>query len=330
MGALQSTDDNVLPWEDEALALWGFHVLKLKPNSPAELAGLTPYFDIILAVNGQTSFKTIQEFAKYISQYLDQEVTLSVLSLRTRSLRELKLFPRLGWSSNPKDGLLGCSVRFSSVERALESVWRILDITPQSPAERAGLQSNTDYVIGCEYRNLENENDLYELVQEHEDKLLSLLVYNSVWNTCREVVIIPKLDWGGEGLLGCGVGYGLLHRIPCQVDEPTLKPQNQIFPEVTAPAPSGLDKTQDSPVYQTATLSKPDDTPITKVEESLQNISLESNPEISLATDSSVPQQIEAVEKIAADENTSNIPSELEVVPEPVAELPSTIEESNS
>ena len=33
-------------------------------------------------------------------------------------------------------------------------------------------------------------------------------------STLREVVLVPNRMWGGEGLLGCGVGFGLLHRIP--------------------------------------------------------------------------------------------------------------------
>jgi hypothetical protein len=35
--------------------------------------------------------------------------------------------------------------------------------------------------------------------------------------------VVPNRDWGtGDSLLGCGVGYGLLHRIP--------KPQDRVLP----------------------------------------------------------------------------------------------------
>jgi len=37
-------------------------------------------------------------------------------------------------------------------------------------------------------------------------------IYSSI---IREVFLVPNRQWG-EGLLGCGVGYGLLHRIPSQ------------------------------------------------------------------------------------------------------------------
>ncbi|KAI9298394.1 hypothetical protein K502DRAFT_327423 [Neoconidiobolus thromboides FSU 785] len=188
----------------------GFHVLKVKPNSPAEKAGLNPYFDFIVSINDQTTITTLKDFAIYISRFANQDVKLSVFSLKTRSIRELILNPTNTWSPNPKDGLLGCS-----------------DIHPRSPADRAGLQAHSDYIVGCEYRSLEDENDFYDLIEEHEGKLLSLLVYNQVWDNCREVVILPKRDWGGEGLLGCGVASGLLHRVPIKLPEQQDENLNQ-------------------------------------------------------------------------------------------------------
>ena len=29
-----------------------------------------------------------------------------------------------------------------------------------------------------------------------------------------QVMLTPNTEWGGEGSLGCGIGYGYLHRIP--------------------------------------------------------------------------------------------------------------------
>jgi GRASP55/65 PDZ-like domain len=54
-------------------------------------------------------------------------------------------------------------------------------------------------------------------------------------STLREVVLVPNRKWGGEGLLGCGVGYGLLHRIPPQPMNPeamdTILKQNLPYDE---------------------------------------------------------------------------------------------------
>lgn len=52
------------------------------------------------------------------------------------------------------------------------------------------------------------------MIEAHESRTLKLYVYNINDDTCREVVITPNNHWGGEGSLGCGIGYGYLHRIP--------------------------------------------------------------------------------------------------------------------
>ena len=50
-----------------------------------------------------------------------------------------------------------------------------------------------------------------------------------------QVLLIPNSDWGGEGSLGCGIGYGYLHRIPeCHV--PSRDP---VDPEIVFGLPDG-------------------------------------------------------------------------------------------
>lgn len=34
----------------------------------------------------------------------------------------------------------------------------------------------------------------------------------------REITLTPNVGWGGEGSLGCGIGYGYLHRIPIRTE----------------------------------------------------------------------------------------------------------------
>lgn len=87
------------------------------------------------------------------------------------------------------------------------------DVHPSSPAELAGLESFTDYIIGADSILHESE-DLFTLIESHEDRPLKMYVYNTENDTCREVTIKPFSKWGGEGSLGCGIGYGYLHRIP--------------------------------------------------------------------------------------------------------------------
>ena len=42
------------------------------------------------------------------------------------------------------------SIRFCSFENVSDNIWHILEVYPNSPADKAGLCSNTDYIIGYE------------------------------------------------------------------------------------------------------------------------------------------------------------------------------------
>eukprot|EP00117_Sycon_ciliatum_P033821 scpid57637/ scgid25941/ Golgi reassembly-stacking protein 2; Golgi phosphoprotein 6; Golgi reassembly-stacking protein of 55 kDa; p59 len=57
-------------------------------------------------------------------------------------------------------------------------------------------------------------DDICSLVENHDGKPLKLYVYSTVTDACREVTVTPNSNWGGEGMLGCDIGYGYLHRIP--------------------------------------------------------------------------------------------------------------------
>ncbi|KAM3822801.1 Golgi reassembly-stacking protein 1 isoform 1-T1 [Vipera latastei] len=90
-----------------------------------------------------------------------------------------------------------------------------VDVEPASPAALAGLKPHSDYIIGSD-QILHESEDFFSLIDSHEGKPLKLVVYNTEMDACREVFVTPNGAWGGEGSLGCGIGYGYLHRIPTQ------------------------------------------------------------------------------------------------------------------
>ncbi|CAG8718563.1 2795_t:CDS:2, partial [Cetraspora pellucida] len=167
---------------------YGYHVLRVKENSPAHTAGIEPFFDYIVGINGiplDTETSVLQE---QLLSNVDKEVILLIYSTKEQEYREVSLTPSKTWTDSSEDGLI--------------------DIAPDSPAEMAGLVPSTDYVIGTPHKALRSENDFYELIEAHLGKPLRLYVYNADFDVCREVIIVPNHEWGGEGSLGCGVGYG--------------------------------------------------------------------------------------------------------------------------
>lgn len=117
-------------------------------------------------------------------------------------------------------------------------VWRILNTHHGSPAFQAQLVPYSDYIIGCDSTYSDDidgkgllakggeallsrtvmsyYNQHYSASQE-DDVPITLYVYNHDYDILRPVTVNLSRSWGtghNRGILGCDVGYGLLHRIP--------------------------------------------------------------------------------------------------------------------
>lgn len=110
-----------------------------------------------------------------------------------------------------------------------EDVWHILDVAPNSPADLAGLLPYGDYIIGSPEGLLKGESGLGELVDDYLQQPLRLYVYNHEYDVTRLLTIEPSRSWGGQGALGCTLGYGALHRIPAPLEEPPQGPGETLF-----------------------------------------------------------------------------------------------------
>ncbi|KAK1171979.1 Golgi reassembly-stacking protein 1-like [Acipenser oxyrinchus oxyrinchus] len=212
----------------------GYHVHGVQEGSPAEKAGLEPFFDFIVAMGHTRLNKENDTLKDLLKANVEKPVKLEVYSIKAMKVRELEVVPSNMWGGQ---GLLGASVRFCSFQGASEHVWHVLDIDPNSPASLAGLRAHTDYIVGAD-QVIQDSEDFFSLVESHEGKPLKLLVYNTETDLCREVVVTPNGAWGGEGSLGCGIGYGYLHRIPSLPVTPKtveVKPPSPV-PEEGTPA----------------------------------------------------------------------------------------------
>lgn len=204
----------------------GYHVLRVQDGSPGQKAGLESFFDFIVSI-GKTRLDQDNDTLKEILKAgVDKELSITVYNSKTQSVRQTTIIPSMTWGGH---GLLGVSIRFCSFEGANENVWHVLEVHPSSPAELAGLKPFTDFIIGAD-SSLHESEDLFTLIDTYETKPLKLYVYNTAEDTCREVIITPNSTWGGEGSLGCGIGYGYLHRIPIRnLPEPKIYNHSNLY-----------------------------------------------------------------------------------------------------
>jgi hypothetical protein len=128
-------------------------------------------------------------------------------------------------SNNPS---LGLTLQWTSIS-TVSNIWHILDVPAGSPADNAGLLPYSDYILGTAEGVLHGESGLGELVEDHIGRPLRLYVYNNEYDVTREVTIHPSRDWGGEGAIGCVLGYGALHRLPAPLSEPVAGPGETLF-----------------------------------------------------------------------------------------------------
>ena len=142
----------------------GYHVLRVQEGSPGQQAGLEAFFDFIVAI-GNTRLNqdndtlknllkvqiliscvlTETESCGLLQANIEKEISMTVYSSKSGAVRQLFITPSTLWGGQ---GLLGVSIRFCSFEGANENVWHILDVSPSSPAELAGLRQYSDYIIG--------------------------------------------------------------------------------------------------------------------------------------------------------------------------------------
>jgi hypothetical protein len=138
-------------------------------------------------------------------------------------------------------------VKFDSIEDGENQGLRVLEMREGSPAFLAGLVAYKDYIIGSGDIIIRHVDDLSQILQDNDESVLTLNVYNSETESIREVEIIPNRNWGGEGLLGCGIGTGVLHRIPMGRLSP-LVPSVPAPIVPSQPALTGTDQNHESPV----------------------------------------------------------------------------------
>ncbi|KAF2169444.1 hypothetical protein M409DRAFT_20663 [Zasmidium cellare ATCC 36951] len=194
---------------------YGFQILR---NTNASIP-LDPWFDFIIGLNGHNiTHPDPALFSTEIRNCAGSTISLGVYGAKGSSIREVYV------SVPPAGESLGLALQWAPLSSA-DDVWHILDVMPNSPADVAGLLPYSDYVIGSQDSAsiaLHGDAALGHLVEQFVNQPLRLWVYNQEYDVTRIVTITPAKNWGGEGSLGCVLGYGALHRIPAPLTEGSM------------------------------------------------------------------------------------------------------------
>lgn len=198
---------------------FGFQILQ--NNNPE--SDIEPWFDFIIGVNGRTIDNPSPDlFKTELQNCAGRTISFGIYSAKGQQIRET-------YVTIPSDSsTLGLSLQWTPLT-ASSDVWHILDVIPNSPADVAGLLPYSDYVIGTPESVVRGEAGLGEIIEEYMGRPLRLWVYNNEYNVTRMVTITPAKNWGGDGALGCVLGYGALHRLPAPLLEPAQAPGETLF-----------------------------------------------------------------------------------------------------
>ncbi|KAI8635346.1 GRASP55/65 PDZ-like domain-containing protein [Xylariaceae sp. FL1651] len=215
---LARLDGDARPQQREGQG-YGFQVLR---NTNLEL-GVEPWFDFVVGINGRMIDNPDPRlFAQEVRNCAGSTVALGLWSAKGQRTRVMHI------PVPSSTGSLGLSLQWASLNLA-STIWHVLDVPANSPADTAGLLPYSDYILGTPDGILHGESGLGELVDDYIGRPLRLWVYNNEYNVTREVEIVPSRDWGGEGALGCVLGFGALHRLPAPLDEPVSAPGETLF-----------------------------------------------------------------------------------------------------
>ena len=204
---------------------YGFRVYEIIPGGPIdESKSVIELEDFIIPP--ERIDKKI-EFSKYLHKNKNFPISINVYNIKTRSIRQINVTPKHGWTNDEKAGLLGVYVRYENWALAHKNVLRIIKVKHNSIFEKAKVIPKDDYIVGIK----RIDTDIISLNQEEKDPIsyfseilesflnYEVIIYMYNRNTGYKkvnTVLIKSLN--GE-LLGCDLAYGQLHEFPKESSE---------------------------------------------------------------------------------------------------------------
>lgn len=148
----------------------GRRVLGVTSGSPAAACGLVPWLDYIVGVNGRFFMEEDRDSPLTKGMEPNRKVKLHVFNVKCNAMRECVITP----ASRDDQIFLGMRISLLVVPDVdcADKVVRVLDVMRRSPAAEAGLEPQSDYLLGsAEYGALGMLDDLESSLIAKEGKV---------------------------------------------------------------------------------------------------------------------------------------------------------------
>ena len=165
MGSAESAPENM-----------GWRILEVMAESPCSDCHIIPYFEFIVGINGVRLDTSSETFWDIIQSNENHETILTLFNYKTHIKRNVSVIPNSEWGG---EGLLGLVIVLSDFTKADEQCIRVLKVHPNSPAKRAQLQAQTDYLVGTPIEPFTDFSKFKDIIEEYCNMRLPLWVYNS-------------------------------------------------------------------------------------------------------------------------------------------------------
>lgn len=212
----------------------GLRVLKVLPESPCFKAGIEPFLDFIISIivdNREIKFisidsldekETLNYFFKIVSENQNKLIGMTIFNIYFQKQREIQITPTRNWPNS--ESLLGIFVRKEEFTSALSRTFKVLKVLENSPAASSGLIELEDYVLGLSYFKYRNVSEFKNILNspvplDSQENLKEVCVFNNKSRKIRFVVLKPKKEWGGHGILGCEFGYGSVNNLQAGLED---------------------------------------------------------------------------------------------------------------
>ncbi len=190
----------------------GFRIYKIFKDGPISFSEAKVIEDFIIPPREVTNYMSFIEFLKQNENKLTE---LTLYSIKKRCFHKISITPHSNWGEG-RSGFIGASVRLENWSTGHKNLIKVLNVKPDSIAEKAGIKSTEDWIIAVK----PIDDDIFSLNVSANDPLTNFTYLMDKFKGKNVELIMYNLYTGVKYVelflnenerLGCDVGYGKLH-----------------------------------------------------------------------------------------------------------------------